>query len=101
MFSSGLCAISNGIISILPIFPRFYEDALYFAFVFLIMYIAKQQMIQKQMLAQTMLQLEERTRQYSETNQKLQETLTRLEEMTTLKERNRIAREIHDTVGHT
>jgi len=81
--------------------PVFYEDALYFAFVFLIMYIAKQQMIQKQMLAQTMLQLEERTRQYSETNQKLQETLTRLEEMTTLKERNRIAREIHDTVGHT
>lgn len=81
--------------------PAFYEDALYFIFVFLIIYIAKQQIIQKQMLTQTMLQLEERTRQYGETNQKLQETLTRLEEMTTLKERNRIAREIHDTVGHT
>lgn len=81
--------------------PVLYEDVLYFVFVFLIMYIAKQQILQKQMLTQTMLQLEERTRQYGETNQKLQETLTRLEEMTALKERNRIAREIHDTVGHT
>jgi len=81
--------------------PALYEDILYFVFVFLIMYIAKQQIIQKQMLSQTMRQLEERTRQYGETNQKLQETLTKLEEMTTLKERNRIAREIHDTVGHT
>jgi len=81
--------------------PVLYEYALYFVFVFLIMYIAKQQIIQKQVLTQTMHQLEERTRQYGETNQKLQETLTKLEEMTALKERNRIAREIHDTVGHT
>ncbi|MDI9514357.1 MAG: hypothetical protein QM224_04660, partial [Bacillota bacterium] len=59
--------------------PVLYEDALYFVFVFLIMYIAKQQIIQKQVLTQTMHQLEERTRQYGETNQKLQENARRAE----------------------
>lgn len=81
--------------------PAIYENALYFIFVFLIVYIAKRQITQSQALSDTMAELEIRTRQYGETNLKLQDTLTKLEEMTVLKERNRIAREIHDTVGHT
>jgi signal transduction histidine kinase len=81
--------------------PETYEKALYFVFVFLIVFIAKQQITQRQALLKTMGDLEVRTGQYRDTNQKLQDTLTKLEEMTALKERNRIAREIHDTVGHT
>jgi signal transduction histidine kinase len=81
--------------------PAIYENALYFIFVFLIVFTAKRQFAQSQTLSRTMAELEMRTRQYGETNQKLQDTLIKLEEMTVLKERNRIAREIHDTVGHT
>jgi signal transduction histidine kinase len=81
--------------------PAIYENALYFIFVFIIVYIAKRQITQSQVLAHTMNELEIKTRQLGDTNNKLQETLVTLEEMTVLKERNRIAREIHDTVGHT
>lgn len=81
--------------------PAFYENALYFIFVFIIVYIIKRQLIQGQILSATMKELEIKTKLLGETNIKLQDTLVTLEELTALKERNRIAREIHDTVGHT
>jgi signal transduction histidine kinase len=81
--------------------PSLYDNALYFILIFLIVYIAKKQFIQSQILASTMSQLEARTQTLQETNLKLKESLKELEKMTAINERNRIAREIHDTVGHT
>ncbi len=81
--------------------PALYDNALYFILIFLIVYIAKKQFIQSQILANTMSQLEAKTLTLQETNLKLNESLKELEKMTAINERNRIAREIHDTVGHT
>jgi signal transduction histidine kinase len=81
--------------------PALYDNALYFILIFLIVYIAKKQFIQSQILANTMSQLEAKTQTLQETNHKLNESLKELEKMTAINERNRIAREIHDTVGHT
>jgi len=69
-------------------------NGLGFAFVFSIIYFLKQQIHQKQLLAKTMKELEYK-------NNKLKETSKALEEVSIIKERNRIAHEIHDTVGHT
>ena len=45
-------------------------------------------------------QLKLKTLEQEETHKKLMEANNALEELTTIKERNRIAREIHDTIGH-
>lgn len=45
--------------------------------------------------------LKQKTKQLEDAYLKLKETSADLEEVTILRERNRIAREIHDTVGHT
>ncbi len=81
--------------------PTLYDNALYFVLIYLIVYIAKGQFTQSQVLANTMSQLETKTQKLEETNLKLNESLKELEKMTAINERNRIAREIHDTVGHT
>lgn len=81
--------------------PALYENALYFILIFLIVYIAKRQFTQSQILSSTMAELEIKTEKLVETNLKLQHSLKELENMTAINERNRIAREIHDTVGHT
>lgn len=65
-----------------------------YAFIYFSMLLVKHVMTQKQLLSKTMKELEYK-------NQKLEETSKELEEMTIIKERNRIAHEIHDTVGHT
>lgn len=81
--------------------PAFFDSLFYFVFVFIVIYVAKQQILQSQLLASTTLELERKTKQLEETNQKLQSTMESFEEIILLKERNRIAHEIHDTVGHT
>jgi signal transduction histidine kinase len=48
-----------------------------------------------------MYALKVKSKQLENTYQKLKETSEDLEELTIVAERNRIAREIHDTVGHT
>jgi signal transduction histidine kinase len=52
-------------------------------------------------LRQVMIQLKIKTKELEKTYQKLKEASMELEDITVLRERNRIAREIHDTVGHT
>ncbi len=81
--------------------PIVIDKSFYFIFIFGVMYIASYQINQKMIFNKTMEELEVKTEQLEETNRKLHETMNALEEMTALKERNRIAREIHDTVGHT
>lgn len=66
-----------------------------------IMYIVKYEIRQREKLSTTMYELKVKTKLLENTYMKLKETSKELEEMTILKERNTIAREIHDTVGHT
>ncbi|OEF97063.1 sensor histidine kinase [Desulfuribacillus alkaliarsenatis] len=71
-----------------------FVNGLGFVFLFFIIFFLKLQIQQKQLLAKTMKELEHK-------NNKLRETSKELEEVIIIKERNRIAHEIHDTVGHT
>ena len=48
-----------------------------------------------------MYQLKIKTKQLESMYEKLKDASAQLEDVTALRERNRIAREIHDTVGHT
>lgn len=58
------------------------------------MFIIKYLLLQKQTLLSTMQKLED-------SNSKLSDAYIELEQMTKVKERNRIATEVHDTIGHT
>ncbi len=72
-----------------------------FAFISSILYLTKYQIIQRQKVILAMHEVEEKTIKLEAAYSKLKEHSEALEEMTLLQERNRIAREIHDTVGHT
>ncbi len=85
----------------LYLFPNIIENSFYFVFIIGMIYIAGYQTNQSQILSKTMNELEIKSNELKEVNNKLQKTMESLEEMTILRERNRIAREIHDTVGHT
>lgn len=76
-------------------------NSLAFIATFAIMYIVKYEIRQRDKLSKTMYELKLKTKQLENAYIKLRETSKELEEMTILKERNTIAREIHDTVGHT
>lgn len=62
-------------------------NSIKYVFVFSMFYVAKKQLILNNRLKILMGELKEKTQT--------------LEEMSVLRERNRIAREIHDTIGHT
>lgn len=66
-----------------------------------IIYILKEQLNNHRILMQLTNELEIRTAQLEKTNLHLKQTSRIIEDMTILRERNTIAREIHDTVGHT
>ena len=82
-------------------FPALYKNLVYFIFVFIAAYVAKHQFAQKLVLSETAEKLREKSLQLESANSELRKTMLSLEEMTLLKERNRIASEIHDTTGHT
>lgn len=81
--------------------PFLYDNLFMFLFIFVFTFIVNQQILQKKLLSEAMKELKIKTDQLETSNKKLKETMETLEAMTALKERNRIAREIHDTVGHT
>lgn len=83
------------------LFPNIIENSFYFIFIIGMIYIAGYQTNQSQVLSKTMNELKMKSNELEEVNNKLQETMKSLEEVTVLRERNRIAREIHDTIGHT
>ena len=76
-------------------------NLLAFLSVYALMYIAKYEIRQKEKLSDIMFQLKIKTKQLEGMYIKLKDASTELEDVTALRERNRIAREIHDTVGHT
>lgn len=88
-----------------PPMSRFYPGVAFHSLVFIciyaVMYIVKYQIKQREKLRQTMFDLKVKSKQLENAYVKLKKTSEDLEEVTILKERNRIAREIHDTVGHT
>ncbi len=76
-------------------------DFMIFLGCFIMMTFIRYQIQQKEHLRQVTIQLGIKTKELEKTYQKLKETSMELEDITALRERNRIAREIHDTVGHT
>ena len=85
----------------LSFLPGIAFNSLSFIATYFIMYIVKYEIRQREKLSTTMYELKIKTKQLEGTYDKLKEASEELEEITILKERNRIAREIHDTVGHT
>ncbi len=81
--------------------PRLLIDLLIFAGTYILMIFIRYQIQQKEHLRQVMVELKIKTKELEKTYQKLKEASMELEDLTVLRERNRIAREIHDTVGHT
>ncbi len=80
---------------------RLLIDLLIFAGTYILMVFIRYQIQQKEHLRQVMVELKIKTKELEKTYQKLKEASLELEDITVLRERNRIAREIHDTVGHT
>jgi Signal transduction histidine kinase len=76
-------------------------NLLAFLSVYLVMYVSKYEIRQREKLGDVMYQLKVKTKQLENTYVKLKEASEELEDVTALRERNRITREIHDTVGHT
>ncbi|HBE77987.1 MAG TPA: sensor histidine kinase [Firmicutes bacterium] len=76
-------------------------DLLIFLGTYILMIFIRYQIQQKEHLRQVMIELKIKTKELEKTYQKLKEAAMELEDITVLRERNRIAREIHDTVGHT
>jgi signal transduction histidine kinase len=81
--------------------PKALISILAFIGIFLIMNTIKYLLKQNQVIVETVSELRLKTLEQHVTYNELKETYEKLEEMTILKERNKIAREIHDTVGHT
>jgi signal transduction histidine kinase len=76
-------------------------DLLLFLGTYILMVFIRYQIQQKEHLRQVMVELKIKSKQLEKAYQKLKEASMELEYITVLRERNRIAREIHDTVGHT
>ncbi len=81
--------------------PIIIETSFFFVFMIGMIYIAGYQINQNQILGKTMNELQEKSHELENANRKLHKTMESLEEIAALRERNRIAREIHDTIGHT
>jgi signal transduction histidine kinase len=84
--------LDNATISIM--IPRILQYLLNFGFVFGFSFVAKFEIIQRERLDKTKKELEK-------AYEKLQESYDAKEQLLIERERNKIAGEIHDTVGHT
>ena len=87
--------------ALLTFIPEILFRSLAFISVTAVMLVVKYEVRQRDKLNETMHELKIKSRQLENTYIKLKRTSEELEEVTILKERNRIAREVHDTVGHT
>lgn len=78
-----------------------WKEVINFVLFYGIFYVARYQIDQRRTLQKTMEELDAKTSELSTAYEKLKNSSEELEKMTVIEERNRIAREIHDTVGHT
>ena len=86
--------IKLGYPALVSILPRVFNYLLNFGFVFGFSFVAKFEILQREKLDKTKRELEK-------AYEKLQESYDTKEELLVERERNKIAGEIHDTVGHT
>lgn len=93
--------IRNGYTSVYEFIPLIIGSFASFLFVYGLIFITKYQITQRQKLSKALKEIEVKKLQLENAYEKLKQNSEVLEEVTVLKERNRIAREIHDTVGHT
>ena len=81
--------------------PKALIFSLVFGIEFIVIYILKCLLKQNQIIKDSIRELKSKSLEQQITYNELKEAYEKLEEMTILKERNKIAGEIHDTVGHT
>lgn len=93
--------VQQGYPDMLVFVMELFKNSLIFITYYGILFIAKYQIEQRNKLQLTMEDLDRKTRELTRAYEKLKHSSEELEEMTIIEERNRIAREIHDTVGHT
>lgn len=75
--------------------------ALAFSLTLAFLYILRIQFSQRESLMRALFDLKVTSKQLEDANNRLKEASEQIQELTVLEERNRMAREIHDTVGHT
>ena len=78
-----------------------FEDLIIFVLHFLIMNILLLIYRKNEEIAKRVKELDESNQKLEESNQKLAEAMEKLKEVTALEERQRIAKDIHDTAGHS
>lgn len=83
------------------IIPRMVFNLIIFTGIFGVMYVVKYFLRQNEFIEKTLKELTVKTLEQERTYNELKEAYEKLQDITVLKERNKIAREIHDTVGHT
>lgn len=93
--------VQQGYPDMLVFVMELFKNSLIFITYYGILFIAKYQIEQRNKLQLTMEDLDRKTKELTRAYEKLKHSSEELEEMTIIEERNRIAREIHDTVGHT
>ncbi|MCX7747842.1 MAG: sensor histidine kinase [Clostridia bacterium] len=86
---------------LIVIVPQAILSSIGFIAINLIMHVIKYVLKQNETIQKTLHMLMLKTSEQENTYNELMQAYSKLEEMTILKERNRIAREIHDTLGHT
>ena len=78
-----------------------FEDLIIFVLHFLIMNFLLLIYRKNEEIAKRVKELDESNQKLEESNQKLAEAMEKLKEVTALEERQRIAKDIHDTAGHS
>lgn len=82
-------------------FKTVLRDLFMLSLFFSIMCLVKYEINQRRKISRMMYELKIKSKQLEDTYIKLRDSTSSIEDITILKERNRIAREIHDTLGHT
>lgn len=90
-----------GVFSPSDFFLAIMISSLMFLAFFGVICFAKFEINQRRTISTIMYELKKKTKQLEDSYIKLRDNTRDIEEITILKERNKIAREIHDTMGHT
>lgn len=86
---------------VIELLPTILRTVIILVFFFSISYLLKQLILQRETIKETAAELRLKSMALEGAYEKLKTSAEKIEEATILSERNKIAREIHDTVGHT
>jgi len=93
--------IELGKVEALAFVTKSFQGLVPFMVIYLFLYVVKYVMKQNEIIDRTLIKLTAKTLEQEMTYQELKVAYEKQEDITILKERNKIAREIHDTLGHT